>query len=104
MVAAYRTRVDLACTLCDEYHMAYCRPKGTFYLMIKIPEYIAISSRELALALVKKHGVAVAPGSAFGSLGENYIRLSLCCDENVIAEGLKRINRGFLALQGSAPL
>lgn len=42
-----------------------------------------------------KAKVFITPGFIFGSKGENYIRISLCADEETLAKALERINRVF---------
>ena len=36
-------------------------------------------------------GVAFAPGTAFGSIGEGWIRIALCADQADLVEGLGRL-------------
>lgn len=45
-----------------------------------------------ARRLVVDHGVAVAPGSTFGPAGTGSVRLSLASAEDVIEEGVARID------------
>ena len=42
--------------------------------------------------LLLRNGVAVAPGSGFGSNYSNYIRLSTCLEEKKMIEGIKIIS------------
>lgn len=39
--------------------------------------------------MIKEAGVAVTPGFCFG--GEGHIRISYCCSETALKEGLDRI-------------
>ena len=57
---------------------------------IRNPE---IASEALADSLLQEAHVFLTPGSVFGSNGERYIRISLCCDEARLNEALERINR-----------
>lgn len=52
-----------------------------------------LSSEVLADSLLRDAHVFLTPGSVFGSNGERYIRISLCCDEPRLNEALERINR-----------
>jgi aspartate/methionine/tyrosine aminotransferase len=52
--------------------------------------------KELADALLARAGVAVLPGTAFGSMGRGYIRLSYAQSVDNLTEGLRRIG-DFLA-------
>jgi aspartate/methionine/tyrosine aminotransferase len=48
------------------------------------------SSFEVAERLLE-HGVITVPGSAFGTQGEGFLRLSFCADAPTLAVGVKRI-------------
>ncbi|MDB9849455.1 aminotransferase, partial [Flavobacteriaceae bacterium] len=41
--------------------------------------------------LLNEKKIFVAPGTIFGSEGQGYIRFSLCIDESIINEALKRL-------------
>jgi aspartate/methionine/tyrosine aminotransferase len=49
-----------------------------------------VDSRAAALDLVD-HGVAVAPGTAFGTVAEDHARLSLASSEETIRGAVERI-------------
>ncbi|MCL2650701.1 MAG: aminotransferase class I/II-fold pyridoxal phosphate-dependent enzyme [Candidatus Azobacteroides sp.] len=49
-------------------------------------------SEELADKILYGANVFLTPGFIFGSNGERYIRISLCCTEELLQEALKRIN------------
>jgi aspartate/methionine/tyrosine aminotransferase len=46
---------------------------------------------ELTEHVLHKARVFITPGFIFGSNGKRYIRISLCCKDNKLAEALKRI-------------
>ena len=46
-----------------------------------------------ALELLRAHGVALAPGTAFGPRGEGWARVSLATATDDLLEGLDRIAR-----------
>jgi aspartate/methionine/tyrosine aminotransferase len=46
---------------------------------------------DFARSLMKREHVAVAPGSAFGELGEGYVRLSLASSREDLLEGSSRL-------------
>jgi LL-diaminopimelate aminotransferase len=58
-------------------------PQATFYLWVPIPPRYT-SCVEFSEALLKTSGVVVVPGTAFGSHGEGFIRLSLVLPEEKI--------------------
>lgn len=67
-------------------------PKGSFYVFPSIKKF-NIPSEEFALRLLHEDKVACVPGTAFGSGGEGYLRISYCYSEEELIEGLKRIER-----------
>lgn len=52
---------------------------------------IETEEENLAIALVKESGVAVAPGTTFGSTTAHMIRISLATEDSKLLEGVKRI-------------
>ncbi|MDR2683352.1 MAG: aminotransferase class I/II-fold pyridoxal phosphate-dependent enzyme [Dysgonamonadaceae bacterium] len=61
------------------------------FLWGKIPDRYRDGS-ELADEILHRARVFVVPGFIFGSNGERYIRLSLCCQTEQLEEALERIN------------
>jgi aspartate/methionine/tyrosine aminotransferase len=68
-------------------------PQGAFYAFPRIGA--ASDSTAFTAALVKETGVALAPGVAFGSDGEGYIRVCFASTEATVTEALSRL-RNFL--------
>ncbi|WPB89938.1 pyridoxal phosphate-dependent aminotransferase [Streptomyces malaysiensis] len=88
-VAEYRARRDLVCDALDAFGVHTVRPDGAFYVWVPLgPD---ADSTESARRLVTEHGVAVAPGSTFGSQGDHAIRLSLAASREDLREGLDRL-------------
>ncbi len=70
-------------------------PNATFYLWLPIPPRYK-SSVEFADELMKKSGIIVVPGNAFGEYGEGYFRVSIVCPEEQIKEVISRMKKdGF---------
>jgi len=70
--------------------------KGSMFVWAKIPEKYQ-SADEFALELMDKTGVIAVPGTAFGSLGEGYLRFALVYPVEVIEKAVKAIdNSGIL--------
>ena len=67
-------------------------PQGAFYVFPDISSS-GLSSKDFALKLLKHERVAVVPGSAFGSTGENHIRCSFATSMDHIKEAMRRIER-----------
>jgi LL-diaminopimelate aminotransferase len=62
------------------------------FLWGRIPE-TATDAGEIADKVLYEANVFITPGFIFGSNGNRYLRLSLCCTEKNLAEALKRINQ-----------
>ena len=70
-------------------------PKATFYIWQPIPERYK-TSKEFTDDLLKKSGIVVVPGSAFGANGEGYFRLSAVADDEQLEETISRMKQdGF---------
>ena len=64
--------------------------QGSMFVWAKIPEGFE-SSEAFVLELMEKSGVIVVPGTAFGSLGEGYVRMALVYPVEVIKEAVQEI-------------
>ena len=64
--------------------------QGSMFVWAKIPEGFE-SSEAFVLELMERSGVIVVPGTAFGSLGEGYVRMALVYPVEVIEEVVKAI-------------
>jgi len=67
-------------------------PDGAFYTMMDVSRYG--SSMEVAEALLAQ-GVITVPGSAFGTEGEGYLRISFCADLPALDEGVRRMKEAI---------
>jgi aspartate/methionine/tyrosine aminotransferase len=93
-VALQRARVEASRkALCDGFggveRLRFAAPEGSFYLFLSIvgePD-----TRKLAFKLVDEAGVGLAPGTAFGQGGENFLRLCFARPPEDIAEAARRI-------------
>jgi aminotransferase len=73
-------------------------PRGAFYVFPSIKGF-GMSSEEFAGFLVRAAHVAVVPGSAFGSYGEGYIRISYAAAYEQLEEALNRIEKAVKRLR-----
>ena len=73
-------------------------PQGAFYIFMNIKK-LGKSSMEMAEYLLETAKVAMVPGSAFGSEGEGYIRLSYACSYDDLVEACARIKDAVEALK-----
>ncbi len=66
-------------------------PQGAFYVFADIT-CCGMGSDEFCEKLLKEAGVAIVPGTAFGSCGEGYARISYAYSAAHIKEALRRIS------------
>jgi len=70
-------------------------PDGAFYAFADI-RGTGLTSQEFTDQLVEKGGVAVVAGTAFGSQGEGFIRVTYACADEDIDEGIRRMKEANL--------
>ncbi|WP_040979810.1 aminotransferase A [Oceanobacillus jeddahense] len=66
------------------------QPQGAFYIFPKL-QLNNLSSFDLGLSLVHDAKLALVPGSSFSQNGEGYMRLSYAYHEDILKEGLDRL-------------
>ena len=90
MVAAYRRRRDNAVRVLKEAEIFIAEPAGAFYLMADIAPS-GLPARDFAFALLRQRGVSVAPGTAFGEVARDAVRISLASSDADLDEGVRRL-------------
>src|SRR5574344_2014773 len=88
--ANYRSRRQLAGQIMDALHCTYDKRQVGMFLWGKIPA-IYNKVEDLTEKILQEARVFITPGFIFGSNGERYIRISLCCKNDKLAEALRRI-------------
>lgn len=95
----YQRRKDYVVKALNEIDGISCNnPQGAFYIFVNIKE-LGKTSMEVAEYLLDTAKVAMVPGSAFGSEGEGYIRLSYACSYEDLVEACARIKDAVAALR-----
>ncbi|HLZ57250.1 MAG TPA: pyridoxal phosphate-dependent aminotransferase [Ktedonosporobacter sp.] len=114
MREAYRHNRDLAIALLKEHWRYDYTPHGAFYVLIdigrsaeslgqqadqsagshdEIGDPYGTLSRQFMLDLLRAYNVVVAPGSSFGTIAEDYVRISLAASAEEIERGVRAICR-----------
>lgn len=89
LLAKLKRKRDLAFKILkNSQSLSTDNTQGSFYLFPRLPE--GLSDRE-AVRLLLSNGVAVVPGSAFGSAGSNHIRLTFTLEDGLLEEGVRRL-------------
>ncbi|THF76117.1 aminotransferase class I/II-fold pyridoxal phosphate-dependent enzyme [Cohnella fermenti] len=87
--ALYEQRRDLFLEALEREGWSIPRPAATMFVWAPVPA--GWTSESFAEELLRRTGVAVVPGSAFGSRGEGYVRLALVEPEERLLEAAGRI-------------
>ena len=90
MNEVYRSRRDLAGQIMRALGCEYDARQVGMFLWGRIPDS-AKSSEAVADKVLYEANVFLTPGFIFGSRGDRYIRISLCCKNETLAEALRRI-------------
>ena len=86
----FRRRRSFVCSRLREMGLSFPEPEGAFYVFPDIRPY-GLSGDEFCTRMIREAGVAAVPGSCFGV--EGFIRLSCCCSDEDLKEGLDRMER-----------
>jgi aspartate/methionine/tyrosine aminotransferase len=78
----------------------YASPDGAFYAFLKVDG--VTDSLSLAQTLVMQHGIAVAPGIAFGESGEGWLRVCYAIAPQRLTRALGRLADGLVARRVAA--
>lgn len=87
MNEVYAKRRDLATQILESVGAVVSKEQVGLFLWGKIEG----SGKEVADKILYSKKVFLTPGFIFGSQGENYIRISLCANEQTLSEALNRI-------------
>ncbi len=87
----YLTRRNLIVKRFNSMNLTCAIPQGAFYVFPNISS-TGLDSESFAKQLLQEKRVAVVPGTAFGSNGENYIRCSYAVSMDDIEEAMSRIS------------
>ena len=88
MQRTYEARRDVVCGRLTKMGLALNRPSGAFYAFPSIAE-LGMGSEEFCERAIREAGVALVPGTCFGS--EGFVRLSYCVSDSDLELGLSRL-------------
>lgn len=92
MKDVFKKRKEYVLKRLREMGLETAEAKGAFYLFPSIEKF-NMSSMEFCTKLLYEGGVACVPGSAFGNLGEGYMRISYCYSDEELCESLNRLEK-----------
>lgn len=86
----YASRLTLAKGIMDAMGCTYSDDQVGMFLWAKIPaKYQHVE--DLTEKVLHEANVFLTPGFIFGSKGERYVRISLCCNNEMLEQALQRI-------------
>jgi len=88
----YAQRREIVFDMLDTLGFSYNQNQVGMFVWAKIPEGTA-SDDHFTDLLLKQAGIFITPGSVFGAMGKNHVRVSLCADEKVLKSANKRIKQ-----------
>ncbi|MCU1516564.1 MAG: aspartate aminotransferase [Pseudarthrobacter sp.] len=89
--AHYRANRDAAAAVLDAKKIPYLSAQGAFYLWADVSHVSGGDVRAWTRAFLASSGVALAPGTAFGSIGEGWVRIALCGGQAELVDGVGRL-------------
>lgn len=90
MNSVYRKRRHLAGEIMHALGCCFDEKQVGMFLWGKVPDHCK-NVEELTERVLHEANVFITPGFIFGSNGNRYIRLSLCCNEGMLEKALDRI-------------
>jgi len=90
--AVYAERRKLVFTIMDLLGCSYQENQVGMFVWARIPEEVPSAYDLSDEALYKAH-VFITPGAIFGSQGDRYIRISLCSDQMIYEEAIRRLKK-----------
>lgn len=101
MRESYNQRRRFLVNALREMGLECFEPFGAFYVFPNIKRF-GMTSEEFCLKLLQEEKVAVIPGTAFGSGGEGFVRVSYAYSLKSLKEALGRIQKFIDRLDGKA--
>jgi aminotransferase len=92
MRKTFERRKDYCMKRLRELNLEVAEPKGAFYIFPSIKKF-NMPSEEFCEKLLNQGKVACVPGTAFGALGEGYMRISYCYSDEVLKEAFDRLEQ-----------
>lgn len=86
----YKSRRTRVYELLDYLQCTFTKDQSGLFIWARIPETFS-SGYDLSDAVLSKSRVFLTPGGIFGQAGNNYIRVSLCANQEKLDEALSRI-------------
>ncbi|MDR6637787.1 pyridoxal phosphate-dependent aminotransferase [Paenarthrobacter nitroguajacolicus] len=87
----YRNNRDAASAVLEAKGIPFLGAQGAFYLWADVSHVSGGDVRTWVRKFLAESGVSFAPGTAFGSIGEGWIRIALCGGHQDLLDGVNRL-------------
>jgi aminotransferase len=87
MQAAYQERCDMVVNGLRRAGMRFVPPGGSFFVFPEIPDAFE-DDEAFCRHMLAEHGIAIVPGSVFGSAYNRHFRLCFACSTTDVREGM----------------
>jgi len=87
----YRNNRDAASAVLEAKGIPFLGAQGAFYLWADVSHVSEGDVRTWVRKFLAESGVSFAPGTAFGSIGEGWIRIALCGGHQDLLDGVNRL-------------
>jgi len=91
----YQKKRDKICLALKEAGLSPIIPYGAYYVLADVSDLPGKNSKDKAMYLLKKTGIATVPGSAFyhDSSGENLVRFCFAKEDSELNEAINRLKK-----------
>ena len=93
--AIYYGRERQAYELLEALGCRYRKHQAGLFIWAELPEGYEGDSFSFSDEVMEKTDVFLTPGGIFGSEGKNYIRITLCCPEELLKKATDKIKAAF---------
>jgi aminotransferase len=93
--AQFTRKREWTCDALFEAGLEPIEPEGAYYVLADVSNLGFDTSREAALAILERTGVAVIPGTSFyqGADGERFVRVCYAKEDDVLQEACRRLTK-----------
>jgi len=96
----YTKRREIVFDMLNTLGFSYNQQQVGMFVWAKIPDHI-VSAELFTDLLLAQAAIFITPGSVFGTMGKNHVRVSLCADEKILERANERINQ-FVSTQNKS--
>lgn len=95
LAAEYVVKRDLLAAALDRAGLTPCSPQGAYYILAEVSRLPGATSKEKAMYLLRRTGVATVPGEAFfhGAEGNSFLRFCYAKPDAELEEACRRLER-----------